>query len=76
MLLYLLNKPIVKKQVEANIVIQSTIPTIGDRTKDIIIPFPKDEHIKNEIIKKVKNILESRAVLRKEIETMLNTILE
>ena len=76
LLLYLLNKPIVKKQVEANIVIQSTIPTIGERTKNIILPIPKNEEVKNEIIKNVKKILESRAKLRKEIESMSNSPLE
>ena len=45
LLLYLLNKSIVKKQVDANIVIQFTIPTIGERTKDIIIPIPKNTEV-------------------------------
>jgi len=76
LLLYLLNKPIVKKQVKANIVIQSTIPTMGERTKDIILPIPKNAQITSEIIKNVKNILESRAALRKEIENMSSTSLE
>ena len=70
LLLYLLNKPIVKTQVSANIVVQSTIPTIGERTKNIILPIPKDEEVKKEIIKNVKKILEERAKLRKEIEDM------
>ncbi len=76
LLLYLLNKPIVKKQVDANIVIQSTIPTIGERTKNIIIPIPKNISVRNEIIKNVKNILEGRASLRKNIEKMTITPLE
>ena len=76
LLLYLLNKPIVRRQVDANIVIQSTIPTIGDRTKDIIIPIPKDTEVKNEIIKNVRNILEGRASLRKEIEKISSTLLD
>ena len=73
LLLYLLNKPIVKRQVDANIVIQSTIPTIGDRTKDIIIFIPKSKEVRNKIIKNVKIILEGRASLRKEIERMSST---
>ncbi len=76
LLFYLLNKPIVKKQVEANIVIQSTIPTIGERTKDIILPIPKNDEVKIEIIINVKKILEKRAALRKEIERMSFTPLE
>ncbi|MFX0106152.1 MAG: N-6 DNA methylase [Candidatus Hodarchaeota archaeon] len=76
LLLYLLNKPIVKKQVEANIVIQSTIPTIGERTKDIIVPVPKSKDKQKEIIEKIRTILESRAKLRKEIENMSSEILK
>ena len=75
LLLYILNKPIVRKQVAANIVIQSTIPTIGERTKELIIPIPKSEEVKIEIIKNVKNVLKRKAALRKEIEKMSHTSL-
>jgi len=41
-----------------------------------VIPIPKTEEKQNEIIKKVKHILESRAQLRRQIENMANEPLE
>ncbi|KKL80457.1 hypothetical protein LCGC14_2004570, partial [marine sediment metagenome] len=74
--LYLLNAPIIKKQVKANIVIQSTLATIGERTKDIFLPIPKDSKIREKIIKKTRKIIEGRAKLRREIEDISKTSLE
>jgi len=48
-----------------NIVIQSTLATIGERTKDIYIPIPNDLNIREKIIKKTKRIIKERAKLRK-----------
>ncbi len=67
LLLYLLNTPVAKKQVRANIVVQSTLATIGERTKDIFLPIPKDPTLKEEIINTTKRIIKERAKLRKEI---------
>ncbi|MBY9006418.1 MAG: N-6 DNA methylase [Candidatus Lokiarchaeota archaeon] len=76
LLLYLLNTPIIKKQVKMNIVIQSTLATIGERTKDIYISIPKDLNIREKIINKTKIIIKERAKLRKEIEDISKIPLE
>jgi len=76
LLLNLLNTPMVKKQVKANIVVQSTLATIGERTKDIYLPIPKDSNIREKITKKTRRIIEERAKLRREIEEISKTSLE
>jgi len=68
LLFYLLNTPIVKKQVRGNIVVQSTLATIGERTKDLILPIPKDPESKEKIIETTKKIIKERAKLRREIQ--------
>ncbi|MFX0074122.1 MAG: N-6 DNA methylase [Candidatus Hermodarchaeota archaeon] len=68
LLLYLLNKPIVKRQVSANIVIQSTIATIGERTLNVYLPIPKDIDFRKKIIEQTKEIIKQRTILREEIE--------
>ncbi len=73
LLLYLLNTPIVKRQIESKIVRQSTLATIGERTKQLILPIPKDNEIKKEIIEKTKKVLQERAILRKQIEILSTT---
>ncbi len=73
---YLLNTSIVQKQINANIVIQSTIATIGDRIKDIILPIPKSNELEEIIVNKVKGIIKQRAILRKKIEAISSEYLE
>ncbi len=76
LLLYLLNTPIMKKQVKANIVIQSTLATIGERTKDLYLPIPKDPKIREKLAKKTRLIIEERARFRREIEEISKISLE
>ncbi|MBY9007664.1 MAG: N-6 DNA methylase [Candidatus Lokiarchaeota archaeon] len=76
LLLYLLNTPIIKKQVKMNIVIQSTLATIGERIKDIYLPIPKDLNIKEKLISKTQIIVKKRAKLRKDIEDISRMSLE
>ncbi|MEJ2250027.1 MAG: N-6 DNA methylase, partial [Candidatus Lokiarchaeota archaeon] len=76
LVLYLLNTPIVKKQISANIVVQSTIATIGDRIKDLILPIPKNSEVKDKIVSKIKGIIKERAMLRKKIEDISSESLQ
>jgi len=70
LLLYLLHIPIVRKQIDEKTFVQATLSTIGDRLNEIIIPIPKDESIKEEISKKMKEKILKRAELRYEIKTI------
>ena len=64
-LMYLLNLPIVKKQIKNKTFVQGTISTIGDRIMEIVLPIKKDEI---EIITTlVKDIISQKELLRKKM---------
>jgi type I restriction enzyme M protein len=67
--MYLLNLPIVKKQIRNKTFIQGTISTVGDRIKEILLPVKKDEV--NKITEVVKDIIRKKEALRK---SMINLI--
>jgi len=67
LLLYLLKFPIVQEQIESKRFVQATIPSLGNRLLEIVLPIPKDENLKKEIISKIKNMIDKRAKLKKEI---------
>ncbi|MHA1195574.1 MAG: hypothetical protein ACTSSM_05685 [Promethearchaeota archaeon] len=66
--MYFLNTKIVRDQIKANIVIQSTLATIGERILDVFIPIPKSPERRKNIIEKTKTLLIKRTELRNEIE--------
>ena len=68
LLMYFLNTKIVRDQIKANIVIQSTLATIGERILDVFIPIPKSPERRKNIIEKTKTLLIKRTELRNEIE--------
>jgi type I restriction enzyme M protein len=68
-LIYLLNLPIVKKQIKNKTFIQGTISTIGDRIKEIILPIKKDEIKK--ITEIIKSIIHKKEELRKSIIALI-----
>ena len=66
LLLVALNSPIVKKQIKAKQFTQNIIDSLGNRTKELIIPFPKDARLKEFLTAEAQKIIEERAELREK----------
>lgn len=66
-LLFLFTHPIVKKQLYSKIMIDTTLPNIGYRWKELLLPIEKDKNKIIEISKKIKNLFEKRWESQKEI---------
>jgi type I restriction enzyme M protein len=60
LLLYLLNSPLVKEQIQHKTFIQSTIATLGNRLREIILPIPLNQNRKKEISEKMRNLVLTR----------------
>jgi type I restriction enzyme M protein len=71
-LVYLFNLPIVKKQVASKLFTQATIPSMGSRLLEVILPIQKNQEIIEEISNKLKNIVNKRALLMKELKEIIN----
>jgi len=50
LLLYLFKLPIVQEQIESKRFVQATIPSLGSRLLEVILPIPKNENMKKDII--------------------------
>lgn len=66
-----LNTPIVKRQIRAKQFTQDIIDTIGKRLTEIIIPLPKDVKTATRIAAETKDVIESRAKLRKRAKDLV-----
>jgi len=75
LLLYLLNSPIVKTQMEEKTFVQATLSTIGNRLLEVVLPIPKSDLKKGIAILNMKKVLE-RAKLRDEIKQSLSVLLD
>jgi type I restriction enzyme M protein len=72
-LLYLLNCPIVRKQIEKFTFVQGTISTIGERFNEIKLPIHIDkEKIKN-ISEEVKDIIKIKSDLKLRVDNLVKT---
>lgn len=71
LLLAILTSPIVKEQIYSKRFTQDIIDTLGGRIKELVIPIPKDENKKNEIIENVQKVMnhknEARELAKKTI---------
>jgi type I restriction enzyme M protein len=61
LLLHLLSQPIVQLQIESKRFVQSTIPTLGNRLSEVVLPIPKDPKERTRISKELKKIIASRS---------------
>lgn len=71
LLLWLMNRPIVKKQISQRIFSQSTLSTIGDRILELRLPVPTDPIIKDDVAKKMRQIIYHRREALKEFCDLL-----
>ena len=71
LLLAVLTSPIVKAQIASKRFTQDIIDTLGARIKELVLPVPKDEVTRNEIIKNVQAVTDyknaAREIARKTI---------
>lgn len=71
LLLAVLTSPIVKDQIFAKRFTQDIIDTLGSRVQELILPIPRTEKQKNEIIENVKSVIDhknaAREIARKTI---------
>ena len=72
LLLYLLNTPIVQKQIKEKTFVQATISTVGPRLKEIILPIPTDKNEKRRIIKEVEEIIKLKIKAKEKMDRLLN----
>lgn len=73
LLLALLSSPIVKEQIFSKRFTQDIIDTLGERLYELVLPIPKDESKRKEIIENIENVINYR-IKAKEIAR--TTILE
>ena len=70
-LLYLLSHPITKTQIHNKVFFDTTLPNIGNRWKELLLPIQKDK--RSSIIKKMKKIFQQRQTAEKEIINIYNS---
>ena len=72
LLFYLLNQKIVKKQIQEKTFVQATLSTVGNRLNEVTLPIPTNKEKIIEIIKDIKEIIETRRQLRTKLNTLLS----
>jgi len=72
LLLYLLNTPIVQKQIKEKTFVQATISTVGNRLKEIILPIPTNEEEKEKFIKNIEEIIKLKIKVKEKMDKLLN----
>ena len=70
LLLYLLNRDIVQKQIQSITFIQGTIATIGNRIMELVLPIPTNIEKRKEISKSIKQIIDDKIKIRKKIRNL------
>ena len=70
-LLYLLNTPIVQKQITKYTFIQGTISTVGERFNELRLPIHRDLNKIKQISDEVKNIIDTKRILRERIDNLI-----
>jgi len=64
LLLAVLTSPIVKAQIASKRFTQDIIDTLGARINELVLPIPKDEETRNEIIENVRSVTEYKNATR------------
>lgn len=64
LLLAVLTSPIVKEQIASKRFTQDIIDTLGGRVKEIVLPIPKNDKIRNDIIESVRQVITHKNLAR------------
>ena len=57
-LIYLLSSPMVQRQIEDKVLIETTLPNIADRWQELLLPISRNRHVRHDVSKKVQNAFE------------------
>jgi type I restriction enzyme M protein len=60
----------VQRQIDDKVLIETTLPNISDRWKELLLPIHKDEKIRLQISKKVQNVFELKWKAMEEIKQL------
>lgn len=69
-LIYLLSSPMVQKQIDDKVLIETTLPNIADRWRELLLPISKNRDARREISKKVQNAFELKWRAAEEIKRL------
>ena len=69
-LLYLFNHRDVQAQIKTKVFIDTTLPTLGDRWRELELPFHTEPAVRREIASAVRNALEGRWASMSQIEAL------
>lgn len=69
-LTYLLSSPIVQRQIENKVLIETTLPNIADRWQELLLPISNNREVRSNISRKVQNVFESKWKAMEEIERL------
>lgn len=75
LLLGLLNSYIVKRQIRTKQFTRDVIDTLGQRIKEVIIPIPKSDEIRNQISQRISSIIQNRIEAREVVSNLSNEII-
>lgn len=67
LLLACISAPIVKRQIRAKQFTADIIDTVGDRFRELVLPVPKDNARRAQIVREVKDLVTERSRLRDKI---------
>ena len=71
LLLAILASPIVQNQIYAKRFTQDIIDTLGARIHELVIPVPKDDDKRSQLVDDVKRIMESKVSARRQISSII-----
>ncbi|MDX1992882.1 MAG: N-6 DNA methylase [bacterium] len=74
LLLAVLNSPIVKRQIRAKQFTQDIIDTLGGRIHEIVLPLPRSETTRANIVEETCEIVEGRAKLRQRVKEITEEV--
>ncbi len=69
-LLYLLSHQIVQEQAFSKVLIETTLPNIADRRKELYLPIHKDPKVREYITNKIKHLIEKKRESQDELEAI------
>lgn len=67
LLFWALNKGVTRQQIDDKTFMQATLPSLGDRLIEILIPIPKDSAEKEKISNEIKEIISKKRDLKERI---------
>ena len=74
LLLAVLTSPIVQDQIYSKRFTQDIIDTLGARIRELVIPFPKDESTRAQLIGDVKRIMEAKVWARQQMSSIIFSV--